>query len=100
MPNSKEIISKRNNALEGMRTELSKYEKPQLRQKIKECEVEISRNELESNNLKSKLENVREALGKAKLGKGDLEKKLKEYQAKSQQTNEVREKIEKAKDIA
>ena len=33
------MIATRTKAVEAMRLELAKYEKPQLRQKIKECEV-------------------------------------------------------------
>jgi chromosome segregation ATPase len=83
-----------------MRNELAKHEKPQLRQKIRDCEMELSRHDLEAGNLKNKLESVRQALGKAKSGRGDLEGKLRDYQAKAAASKEVREKIEKARGIA
>jgi hypothetical protein len=42
-----------------MKTELSKYDKPHLRQQIKEREVALSQNDLESNTIRNKLESVR-----------------------------------------
>jgi hypothetical protein len=39
LPASKETLSAKTKEVEKMRVELAKYEKPQLRQKIKECEV-------------------------------------------------------------
>lgn len=44
--------------------------------------MEVSRFELEANNLKGKLESVRTAAGKARSGRGELEAKLKDYQNK------------------
>jgi hypothetical protein len=55
LPTSKEALATRSAALEVMRTELAKHEKPQLRQKIRDCEIELSRHDLEANNMRSKL---------------------------------------------
>jgi chromosome segregation ATPase len=70
LPTSRDALAARTAALEAMRTELAKHEKPQLRQKIRECELEVSRCDLEANNLKGKLETIRAAAGKARSGRG------------------------------
>ena len=41
--------------LDKMKAELSKYDKPQLKQKIKELETQISQNDIEANTIKGKL---------------------------------------------
>ena len=46
LPKSKEILEERIAEIGKMKAELSKYDKPHLKQKIKECEVLISQNEL------------------------------------------------------
>ena len=42
-----------------MKAELSKYDKPYLRQKIKEFENLIGQNDLETNTLKGKLDTLK-----------------------------------------
>lgn len=69
MPKNKEILNEKTSKVEEMRVELAKYEKPELRQNIKACEIEISKNELELGNYRNKLENAMENIQKQKLGK-------------------------------
>ena len=76
LPMSKEVLEKKVQELDKMKAQLNKYDKPHLKQKIKECEVILSQTEIQATTIGNKLESVKENLSKMKAGKGEIEGKI------------------------
>lgn len=100
MPETQRFIDSKNKQLEAMKSELAKYDKPHLRQKIKELEVSLSQNDIESTTLTNKLESLHTNLKKKNMDRGELEAKLQENQRKLKENTNIKDQIIKAKGIA